>query len=92
MGGGPRVKYPKHVWSPAGGWYTNPPNWKANTAISLLAIIGVTAVVWKISAEKEWRPRMPEKDRYYPSRYWSKQIIEHERAEREKEKAAQESS
>ncbi|KAL8371999.1 hypothetical protein RB595_001690 [Gaeumannomyces hyphopodioides] len=92
MGGGPRVAYPKHVWSPSGGWYARPSNWKANTAVSLVAIAGVTAIVWKISADLEDRPRMPEKGRFYPSRYWSKQVIEHERREREKESKSGEQS
>ncbi|KAK4155807.1 hypothetical protein C8A00DRAFT_13184, partial [Chaetomidium leptoderma] len=84
--------YPKHVWSPSGGWYAQPVNWKRNTAICCVAIFGITAMVWKLSAELEYRHKMPEKGRFYPSRYWSKQIIEHERAQEklEQEKAAQE--
>jgi hypothetical protein len=61
-------RYPKHVWSPAGGWYAQPSNWKANTAVFGLAIFGVTALVWKLSAEKEYRHKMPEPGRFYPSR------------------------
>lgn len=63
-----RPRYPKHVWSPAGGWYAQPSNWKANTAVFSLAIFGVTALVWKLSAEKEFRHKMPEPGRFYPSR------------------------
>ncbi|KAL2189661.1 hypothetical protein L209DRAFT_132804 [Thermothelomyces heterothallicus CBS 203.75] len=77
--------YPKHVWSPAGGWYAQPANWKANTAVFGVVIFGITALVWKLSAEREFRHKMPEPGRFYPSRNWSKQIIEHERAQ---EKAA----
>lgn len=33
MGGGRRFPFPKHVWSPAGGWWASPENWKRNTAI-----------------------------------------------------------
>ncbi|MCJ1271605.1 hypothetical protein MMC22_011507 [Lobaria immixta] len=77
---GGKIPYPKHVWSPAGGWYTQPANWKANTAVMAGVIIGITALVWRVSAEKEVRTRFPEKGRFYPSRWWSKQIIEHERA------------
>ncbi|KAJ7933758.1 hypothetical protein B0H13DRAFT_2306182 [Mycena leptocephala] len=33
MGGGARYPYPKHVWSPAGGWWSQPSNWKMNTFI-----------------------------------------------------------
>jgi len=60
--------YPKHVWSPAGGWYAQPSNWKANTAVFGLAIVGITALVWKVSAEREFRHTMPEPGRFFPSR------------------------
>ncbi|RMZ11972.1 hypothetical protein D0862_02795 [Hortaea werneckii] len=55
--GGGKIPYPKHVWSPAGGWYAQPANWKQNTAV-------MGAVV---------------PDRFFPSRYWSREIREHER-------------
>ncbi|KAL1846750.1 hypothetical protein VTK73DRAFT_220 [Phialemonium thermophilum] len=85
MGGGHKVSYPKHVWSPAGGWYCQPANWRSNTAVFGLIIVGITALAWKASAEIEYRPHMPEPDRFYPSRHWSKQIIAHERAQKEKQ-------
>ncbi|KAJ7661695.1 hypothetical protein B0H17DRAFT_323071 [Mycena rosella] len=34
MGGGGRYPYPKYVWSPAGGWWSQPANWKMNTFIA----------------------------------------------------------
>ena len=61
-------RYPKHVWSPAGGWYAQPMNWKANTAIMGVVVIGITAIAWNISAEREFRHKMPEKGRFFPSR------------------------
>ena len=61
-------RYPKHVWSPSGGWYAQPANWKANTAIMGLVVLGITAIAFSISAEREFRPRMPEKGRFFPSR------------------------
>ncbi|EPE33675.1 hypothetical protein GLAREA_06688 [Glarea lozoyensis ATCC 20868] len=79
MGGGPKVPYPKHVWSPAGGWYSQPANWKMNTAIIGVGILGVTAMFFNLSAQRETRTKFPEEGRFYPSRYWSKQIIEHEK-------------
>ncbi|KAI9794728.1 MAG: hypothetical protein M1833_007385 [Piccolia ochrophora] len=79
MGGGDKVPYPKHVWSPAGGWYSQPANWKANTAVMGLLVFGVTAFVWKTSAERETRDFFPAKGRFYPSRWWSKQVVEHDR-------------
>ena len=60
--------YPKHVWSPAGGWYAQPKNWKANTAILSAVAFSIVAVTWKFSADHEERPRMPEPGRFYPSR------------------------
>ena len=42
MGGGPAMPYPKWVWTPAGGWYCNPPNWKRNTGVALAGY----AFVW----------------------------------------------
>ncbi|MCJ1449502.1 MAG: hypothetical protein MMC23_010022 [Stictis urceolatum] len=68
MGGGGKVPYPKHVWSPAGGWYAQPGNWKQNTAIMMTVIVGITALAWNVSAKKEFRTRMPEEGRFYPSR------------------------
>lgn len=68
MGGGGKIPYPKHVWSPAGGWYAQPHNWKANTAVAALVIVGITGCAWKLSAEREVRYKMPEKDQFFPSR------------------------
>ncbi|CAD6439113.1 c491bc6a-2924-4449-b129-ec4d765baeb9 [Sclerotinia trifoliorum] len=82
MGGGGKIPYPKHVWSPAGGWYSQPGNWKANTAIMMTVIVGITAGMWKLSAEREYRTKFPEEGRFFPSRYWSKQIKEHEAEKR----------
>lgn len=48
-------RYPKHVWSPAGGWYAQPKNWRANTAIMLGVVVGITAMAWSVSAEREHR-------------------------------------
>ena len=50
------------------GWYSQPLNWKANTAVSFLVIFGITALAWKVSAEREVRYKMPEEGRFYPSR------------------------
>ncbi|RQM07860.1 hypothetical protein DH86_00000735 [Scytalidium sp. 3C] len=83
MGGGGKIPYPKHVWSPAGGWYAQPRNWKANTAVFGALIVGITALVWNVSAEREFRHKMPEEGRFFPSRYWSKQIIEYEKSKKE---------
>ncbi|KAL1955568.1 hypothetical protein VTO42DRAFT_8447 [Malbranchea cinnamomea] len=79
MGGGAKIRYPKHVWSPAGGWYCQPANWKSNTAIIGAVALGIAAMAFKLSAEREYRTKFPEEGRFFPSRWWSKQIIDHER-------------
>ncbi|KAI9672538.1 MAG: hypothetical protein M1817_003304 [Caeruleum heppii] len=68
MGGGGKIPYPKHIWSPSGGWYSQPANWKANTAILGAVMFGITAYVWSVSAEREFRTRFPEEGRFFPSR------------------------
>ncbi|KAJ9630105.1 uncharacterized protein PV06_07134 [Exophiala oligosperma] len=80
MGGGGKIPYPKHVWSPAGGWYAQPHNWKSNTMIFGAAIAAVVFVAFSASANREYRNKMPEKTGFFPSRNWSKQIIEHDKA------------
>ncbi|KAH6685891.1 hypothetical protein F5X68DRAFT_17428 [Plectosphaerella plurivora] len=88
MGGGPKVPYPKHVWSPAGGWYCQPANWRQNTAIMGVVMLGIVASVWKLSSEKEHRYVMPKENSFFPSRYWSRQIIEYEKEQAAKKAAA----
>ncbi|KAF2010404.1 hypothetical protein BU24DRAFT_467048 [Aaosphaeria arxii CBS 175.79] len=83
MGGGGKIPYPKHVWSPAGGWYSQPANWKANTAVMGAVLLGIVGMAWNLSANREYRDKMPEQGRFFPSRYWSKQIVEHERKQKE---------
>jgi hypothetical protein len=68
MGGGGKIPYPKHVWSPSGGWYGQPKNWKSNTVIFSVLVAGIVAAGWKVSAEKELRDQMPEPGRFFPSR------------------------
>ncbi|KAJ2907375.1 hypothetical protein MKZ38_003232 [Zalerion maritima] len=94
MGGARKIPYPKHVWSPSGGWYSQPANWRANTAVALACIFGVSAIVFTISANLEERYHYPEPGRFYPSRYWSRGVIEHEKkmAEEAANKAKSESS
>ncbi|KAH8585579.1 hypothetical protein B0O99DRAFT_646628 [Bisporella sp. PMI_857] len=81
MGGGGKIPYPKHVWSPAGGWYSNPKNWKSNTAVMGAIGLAIVAGMWKLSADREHRDKFPAEGRFYPSRYWSRQVIEHDKAE-----------
>ena len=39
MGGGRPFKYPKWVWSPAGGWWANPPNANRNLVAYLVFVV-----------------------------------------------------
>lgn len=61
-------RYPKEVWSPAGGWYSRPANWKANTAVMGAFVIGIAAMAFSLSADREYRDKMPEPGRFFPSR------------------------
>ncbi|KAI9843432.1 MAG: hypothetical protein M1838_002625 [Thelocarpon superellum] len=71
MGGGGKIPYPKHVWSPTGGWYSQPGNWKTNTAIMAAVITGITVLVWNQSARLEQRTAFPEPHRPFPSRWYA---------------------
>ncbi|KAJ2824720.1 hypothetical protein IWW50_003196 [Coemansia erecta] len=72
MGGTPHKPYPKHVWSPSGGWWAQPNTWKRNTVIVGLGITAVMAFVFKKSAELEKRTLYPRV--WIPSMIWSKQF------------------
>ncbi|KAL1922749.1 uncharacterized protein VTP21DRAFT_9125 [Calcarisporiella thermophila] len=72
MGGVQRYPYPKDVWSPAGGWWTQPKNWRVNTAITAIGMAVIIAGVWKFSADREWRHNEPK--RWIPSSMWEKQF------------------
>ncbi|KAI0752604.1 hypothetical protein C8Q80DRAFT_1096978, partial [Daedaleopsis nitida] len=73
-GGGARYPYPKQVWSPAGGWWTRPANWKSNTAIAFAGIFAVAYGVFTVSADKE--VRLFEPVRPIPSMSWTRQYRE----------------
>jgi hypothetical protein len=58
------------VWSPAGGWWNNPANWKANTGIAA-GVVGVLMIgLFQVSSARERRPIPPV--RHIPSQYWCK--------------------
>jgi len=54
MGGQPRYPFPRHVYSPAGGWWSNPKAWKWNTA-NIVAMMTITLIIpaFLLSAERE---------------------------------------
>ncbi|RVD89749.1 uncharacterized protein DFL_000742 [Arthrobotrys flagrans] len=85
MGGGGKIPYPKHVWSPAGGWYGQPKNWRANTLTMGALVLGICTMVFHTSSRIEHRELMPEKGRFFPSRWWSREIREHEANQRARE-------
>ncbi|KAG1870096.1 hypothetical protein DFJ58DRAFT_653273, partial [Suillus subalutaceus] len=64
-GGGARYPYPKHVWSPAGGWWARPANWRSNTVVTFAGIFAIAYGVWTVSADREVRHIQP--DRPIPS-------------------------
>ncbi|KAJ7141303.1 hypothetical protein C8R44DRAFT_763162 [Mycena epipterygia] len=53
MGGGGRYPYPKFVWSPAGGWWSQPANWKMNTFIASCGIALVCGAIVRGVAHRE---------------------------------------
>ncbi|KAF7315850.1 PALP domain-containing protein [Mycena indigotica] len=53
MGGGGRYPYPKFVWSPAGGWWGQPANWKMNTFIVSCGMAFTCAAIIRAVAHRE---------------------------------------
>ena len=63
------------MWTPAGGWWCNPPNWKRNTAIAA-GVWGVMLFATaKFSMANERRPLAPVAYPI-PSQYWCKNAVE----------------
>jgi len=56
MGAVERYAFPK-VWSPAGGWWCLPPNWKHNTKLCGLAFVPIAFYVFATSVGKEVKPQ-----------------------------------
>ncbi|BGP39808.1 hypothetical protein JCM10449v2_003759 [Rhodotorula kratochvilovae] len=71
-GGGAQYPFPKEVWSPAGGWWSRPANWKSSTGLVFLGVGLATYGVWSLSAKKEWRHTEP--TRPIPSMIWARQF------------------
>ncbi|CAB3998802.1 Hypothetical predicted protein [Paramuricea clavata] len=59
MGGGKRFDYPKYVWSPSGGWWCEPRNWRRNTAIGFGMIFAACVPICWLSWQLERRPVAP---------------------------------
>jgi hypothetical protein len=45
------------VWSPAGGWWPEPAQWRANTALALAGAVGLSSVIVFYSSKLEVRAR-----------------------------------
>ena len=41
-----KYPYPKYVWSPSGGWWCDPPNWKRNTVVAAIISLTIAATVY----------------------------------------------
>ena len=67
------------VWSPAGGWYPDPPNWRRNTALALLGTAILGYFVFRESARREERYRPA--THFIPSELWSHNVPKREEAE-----------
>lgn len=53
-GGDRHFYYPKHVWTPSGGWWNHtPPGYKANLAVSVVAIGGILTALFVASSNNE---------------------------------------
>lgn len=51
--GGRHFFYPKHVWTPAGGWWAEAPNGQRNTLIAFAGIFTIAFGIFNVSASKE---------------------------------------
>ena len=67
--------YPKWVWTPTGGYWCNPPNWKRNTALAGVIWTGIVAITFNWSSNNERRPLKPVAYPI-PSQYWCKHAAE----------------
>eukprot|EP00924_Labyrinthula_sp_SR-Ha-C_P016903 maker-scaffold_6-augustus-gene-18.52-mRNA-1 protein AED:0.09 eAED:0.09 QI:0/0.5/0.33/1/0.5/0.33/3/60/160 len=52
MGGMPKYRAPK-VWTPSGGWWYTPKNWKSNTLVSLGVCGALSVGLFMFSTSKE---------------------------------------
>ncbi len=47
------------IWSPAGGFFADPKNWRRNTVVAAVGIATVAAIIFKKSTSLEERHAMP---------------------------------
>eukprot|EP00164_Ancoracysta_twista_P010884 GFYU01016574.1.p1 GENE.GFYU01016574.1~~GFYU01016574.1.p1 ORF type:complete len:119 (-),score=22.06 GFYU01016574.1:260-565(-) len=70
MGGVKRFPYPKHVWTPVGGWWLKQPNWKGNTFGIVVVFTSACATIAMTSMANERRPLQPRADTW--TQHWAK--------------------
>ena len=56
MGGGTKIRFPSHVWTPTGGWYANPKNWKRNTMVVAGGIAFLSFLIYRKGESLQRRP------------------------------------
>ncbi|THU81741.1 hypothetical protein K435DRAFT_779739 [Dendrothele bispora CBS 962.96] len=62
MGGGGQYPYPKTVWTPAGGWWVRPSNWRTNTAVFSSFIALTVYGFYQFTSAREVRYTKPAKE------------------------------
>merc|ERR1711935_613888 len=63
--GARRFEYPKYVWSPTGGWWNEPKNWRRNTALAAVSAVIPFSLFLYIGTQIERRPRPPRSHTWY---------------------------
>lgn len=62
--GGTRYPFPTWVWSPAGGWWSEPKHWKRNTFVAGCLCLILSSGVFYVSAQKEVIHKSEEIERF----------------------------
>jgi|Transcript_32291 hypothetical protein len=68
-GGGAHPPAPAHVWTPAGGWFVDPPNWKTNLGYAFGVLVFSGVCMFRISIKMEERPVAPKHN--IPAQKWA---------------------
>mmetsp|Transcript_4074 Transcript_4074/g.12298 ORF Transcript_4074/g.12298 Transcript_4074/m.12298 type:complete len:112 (+) Transcript_4074:246-581(+) len=72
-GGGSHPPSPSHVWSPAGGWFPDPPEWKKHTVYAFGALFVGFLWMGRTSVSLEERPVAPKHN--IPSAVWASKTV-----------------
>ncbi|KAH8719007.1 hypothetical protein HC256_003629 [Beauveria bassiana] len=64
-----------------------PANWRGNTLVAGAVIFGIVAVTWKFGADREQWAHRPQPGEWYPSRRWSRQLIQWDKEESQAEQS-----